>query len=150
MKIAVWHSELCIKPFVHALRKVIGRARGLWFLLHYRCWALTRTLPRYPILALCHGDPATLGVWVRSLHMPQQITDGVDAGASQVITLVLGPCSAYQFSRPHHQVELSSIAPTDSPLAATNEVWGQFSCFYTQNRPSHTYTIRASSSVLSW
>lgn len=46
--------------------------------------------------------------------MPQQITDGVDGGASQVITLVLCPWSAYQFSRPYHQVELSSIAPTDS------------------------------------
>lgn len=151
MKTAVWHSESCTKPFVHALWKVIARARGLWFLLHCRCWwALTRTLPRYPVVAVCHGDPDTLGLWVRSLHMPQQITDGVDvggqpshnSGSGPLVCLPVLPC-------PHHQVELSSIAPTDSPLAATSEGWGQFSCFHTQNRPSHSYTIRASSSVLS-
>ena len=39
-------------------------------------------------LSFC-GDPAALGLWVRSLHVLQQIIDGVDVGAGQVITLDL-------------------------------------------------------------
>lgn len=47
--------------------------------------------------------------------MFKQIIDGVDMGAGQILTLVLGLgiCGFGQpasYSHPHHQVELSSIA----------------------------------------
>ena len=61
--------------------------RGLWFLLHYQYWILT---VRYPVVALCHGDPVALELQDWSLHVLQQIIDGVDVGAGQLRDLDLG------------------------------------------------------------
>ena len=38
----------------------------------------------YPVVVQRHGDPAALGLLNRSLHMLQQITDGVDVGVGQL------------------------------------------------------------------
>lgn len=58
--------------------KIIGLIRGLWFLLQYRCWALTGTPIGYPVVALCHGNFAVLGLLDWLLHMLLQIIDEVD------------------------------------------------------------------------
>ena len=46
----------------------------------------------YPVVALCHGDPAGLGLQDRSLHVLQKIINWVDVGAGQLITLFLSLC----------------------------------------------------------
>ena len=110
-----------IFPCKCPLHRVIGLVQGLWLLLHYDCWTLIGTPLGYPVVALCHGGPAALGLQDLSLHMLQQITDGLDVGVGQLIALILGlggfwvsqPASCP--SHPHHQVELSSIALTSSP-----------------------------------
>lgn len=64
-----------INPFVHKTLlasvycRVIGLVLVLCFLLHYGFWILTRTPPGYPVVALCCGAPATLGLQVRPLHV---------------------------------------------------------------------------------
>ena len=52
------------------------------------------TLSGHPAGSLCCGDPAVLGLWVRSFHVLQQIIDGVNIGEGHVITqdLGLGSC----------------------------------------------------------
>ena len=55
-----------------------------------QCWAPTRTLSGHPAATLCCGNPAVLGLRVRSLHMLWQLIDGVDVETGQVITLGLG------------------------------------------------------------
>ena len=85
-----------IIPFVHistctcSLQSVISLVRGLWFLLHYRFWAITKTPLGYPVVALYYGDPASLGLRVRFFHLLQKIIDKVDDGLSHIITLDLG------------------------------------------------------------
>lgn len=93
------HTESCSKPFYPyvftckcSLQRVVGLVRGLWFLLHYQCWALTGTPIGCPVVALWHGGPAALSQQDQSLHMLQQVTDGMDIGVSQLITLVQGCC----------------------------------------------------------
>lgn len=97
MEAALWsnksHCEpLC--PYIStckcSLQRVICLVWGPWSPLHIRCRASTRTLPGRPDATLCYGDPAALFLWVRFLYVFQQIIDGVDVGAGQVITLVLG------------------------------------------------------------
>ena len=48
-------------------------------------WALTGTLPGYLAAALFWGDPEALGLWVSFIHMLQQIINGVEVEAGQVI-----------------------------------------------------------------
>ena len=43
-----------------------------------------------PVVALCGVNAAALGLQYRSLQVLQKITDGVDTGVGQHITLVLG------------------------------------------------------------
>lgn len=45
---------------------------------------------RYPIIALCNGDPLALDLQEWLLHKLQQFTDGVDAGVGQLKALILG------------------------------------------------------------
>ena len=45
---------------------------------------------RYPIIALCNGDPLALDLQEWLLHKLQQFTDGVDAGVGQLKALDLG------------------------------------------------------------
>ena len=102
------------------MHRVIGLVQGLWLLLHYDCWALIGTPLGYPVVALCRGGPAALGLQDLSLHVLQQITDGVDVGVGQLIALILGLGGAGlvglpALPHPHHQVELSSIALIGSP-----------------------------------
>ena len=42
--------------------------QGLWLLLHYQYWILTGTPLGYPVVALCHGDPAALDLQGQSLY----------------------------------------------------------------------------------
>lgn len=49
------------------------------------------TLLGYPVVALCHEEPAALDQQDQSLHVIQQVIDEVDAGPGQLIALVSGP-----------------------------------------------------------
>ena len=51
---------------------------------------LTGTPLGYPIVALCHGDPAALGLPDWPIHLLQKIIDEVNVGVGQLIILVLG------------------------------------------------------------
>ena len=97
MEAAAWHREsLCepLCPYIFtckcSLQRDIGLVWGLQFLSPYRCWALTRVSLGYCVVTLSWGDPAALGLQIRSLHMLQKILDGMDDGASQVLSLCLG------------------------------------------------------------
>jgi hypothetical protein len=58
--------------------------------LHYQYWILTETPFRYPMVVLCHGDPAALDLQDQPLH---KLTDEEDAGVGQIKVLDLGPGS---------------------------------------------------------
>lgn len=47
------------------------------------CWIVTGTLLEYPVVALCRGNPVALGLWVRQVHVLQQIIDGLDVGRAK-------------------------------------------------------------------
>ena len=53
-------------------------AQGLWLLLSCGHWVLTGTLPGYPVVVKCHGDPAALDLQVPPLYMFQQFRDEVN------------------------------------------------------------------------
>ena len=80
---------------------------GHWFdskplaLLYHQYWILPRMHLRYPVVALCHGDPAALEEQHWSIHLLQQFIAGVDDGVGQVKALYLGLVVA----------ELVSLAP---------------------------------------
>lgn len=99
MDAAVWHSEshsklLCPDIFIQcSLQEVIDLVQGLWLQLCYLCWTLTETLP---VVTLCCGNPAAVGLGVSPFHVPQQIVDGVDVGVGQFITLVLSLGSSWK------------------------------------------------------
>jgi len=56
-----------------------------WLLLYYQYWILTGIPLRYPVVGLCHGDPAALDLqdWPLSCS-------AVDVGVDQLKTLDLG------------------------------------------------------------
>ena len=62
---------------------------GLWILLCYQYSVLTGTPLRYPVVALCHGDPAALDELDQSCHVLQQFIDEVDAEVGQLKALDL-------------------------------------------------------------
>ena len=70
-------------------------------LLYHQYWILPRMHLRYPVVALCHGDPAALEEQHWSIHLLQQFIAGVDDGVGQVKALYLGLVVA----------ELVSLAP---------------------------------------
>ena len=72
---------------VHCNESVTGVVRGLWFLLQF--WILTGTPLGYPVVALCHGDPAALDLHDQSLHTLKQFIDGVDVGQLKALDLSL-------------------------------------------------------------
>ena len=80
-------------------------------------WILTRTPPKYSVVALCHGDPASLDQQDWPFHMLQQIIDGVDFGVGQLRALASLPALLH----PHHQAKLSCIALDSLPNAAAHE-----------------------------
>ena len=43
----------------------------------------------YPVVALCHGDPAVLNLQGQPLHSLQQSIDGIDDGVGQLKALDL-------------------------------------------------------------
>ena len=47
-----------------------------WFLWQHQYWILTGTSPWYPVIALCHRDPATLDQQDRPLYVSQSFVDG--------------------------------------------------------------------------
>ena len=54
------------------------RASGFWYTIN------TGPSLKLLLVALSHGDPVTVVPQDQSLHVLQQITDGVDVGVSQV------------------------------------------------------------------
>ena len=48
------------------------------------------TPPGYPVVALCHGDLAGFDQQDQPFHTPQQFTDDIDVGMSQLKALGLG------------------------------------------------------------
>lgn len=81
--------------------------RGLWFLLHYQYWVLTESPLGYPVVVLCHGDPATLDLQDWLLHTLQQIIDG-GCWDGPIKALVLGQGGCW--------VGQSASSPSSSPL----------------------------------
>ena len=69
---------------------ITGPVQGLWLLLHYEYWILTRTPLGYPVVALCCGDPVTLNLQDWPLHILQQFINGINVGVSQLKALDLG------------------------------------------------------------
>jgi hypothetical protein len=62
---------------------------------------LTGTPLRYPVVALCHRDPAALDLQDWPFHVFQQFIDGVDVGVDQLKSTGSGPggsWSAHQLS----------------------------------------------------
>ena len=45
--------------------------------------------PSYPVVALCHGDPAALDQQDWPFHVPQPVMDDVDFGVGQLKALDL-------------------------------------------------------------
>ncbi|KAL6055573.1 hypothetical protein STEG23_020555 [Scotinomys teguina] len=79
----------------------------------------------YPVVALCRGDPAALGLRDVPLHVFQQIiyqliAPALDLDNYKALTAI---------PHPHHPCELSSVAPVNSPYAARSKVQCQFN-FY--------------------
>lgn len=62
---------------------------SLWLVLHHQYWVLTRSPFRFPVVALCHGDPEVQNLQDLPLHTFQQFTDGADIGVSQLKALDL-------------------------------------------------------------
>lgn len=64
------------------MQGVIGLVQGLWLLLHSQYRVLTGTPLGYPVVALCHGEPAALDVQIWPLCLLLQIIDEVDVVAA--------------------------------------------------------------------
>ena len=65
---------------------IIDPVQGLWLLLHYQYWILTRTPLRYSVP--WRSCSLVLQVW--SLHVLQQFIDEVGVGVGQLKALDLG------------------------------------------------------------
>lgn len=88
----------------------------------------------HPVVTLCHGDPVALDLQGWSLHILQQITDGVD------IEVGYDPGSGPGWLQGWSACQVSSVLtarvsspalpPASSHLAAMSKGQGQFSCFY--------------------
>ena len=111
---SVSHSiSLCPHIFTCkcSLQWVIGLVWGLWLLLHYQSWILTKSPLGYPAVALCHEDPAALDLQDWSLHTLQQFIDRVDVGVGQLKALNLGLGGSWV-------VQLTSSPAPISPVQA--------------------------------
>ena len=115
-----------ISPFAQnrfnewSLQCITGLVQGLWLLLHHQYWILTRTPLRYPVVAMCHGDPAALDLQDRPLHMFHQFINVVDAGVVNSKSRILAWMVAELVSLPalphtHRQGQLSSMSLANSP-----------------------------------
>ena len=72
--------------------------QGLWLLLHHQYWTLTEMPLRYPAVGLNHRNPLGMVLQDWSLHVLQQVIDGVVVGMGQIKTLHVGlggSCIAY-------------------------------------------------------
>lgn len=123
-------------PFFHIFLFAHGLVQGLWFLLRYRCCALTGTFLGYPVVALCCVDPSALGLQDQTLHVPLQITNAVDVRVDQLINLVLVPgsgrgCQPARF--PLSSPPACALHPLPwllHPLQPWAKDGGQSSCFH--------------------
>ena len=111
----------------------MGLVRGLYLLLLCQYWILTGTPLGRPVVALYHGDPATLDLQDQPRHSLQHIINGVGVGVGQLRALdlgldVAGLVSLPALLHPHHQGQLSSTALASSPSAAACKGQGQLSC----------------------
>jgi len=68
----------------------VGLVQGLWLLLHHQLCILTQTTPEYPAAALRHEDAEASDLEDRTLHLLQQLIDGVDVGVNQLQGVDLG------------------------------------------------------------
>ena len=69
---------------------VCFKASGFCQCQYCQYWIVTGTPLRYPVVALCHGDPVALDLQGWLLRMLQQFIDGVDVGVGQQEVLDLG------------------------------------------------------------
>jgi hypothetical protein len=99
---------------------------------------LIGTPPSYPVVALCHGDPAALEQQDWLFQESQTFTDGIDFGVGRLraLDLSLGGSRTGHLSYLHHQNGLSS------PVLAWphNDAIGRW-----QGQLSHSHVLRASS-----
>jgi hypothetical protein len=72
-----------------SLQWVIGLIWDLWLLWHHQYQVLIRTPLGYPLVALCHGDPAALEQQAWPFHMPQTFADDIDFGVGKFRALDL-------------------------------------------------------------
>lgn len=100
-----WYIQLSLQVFIAMIHWSGLRLRNS---TTCSMLATPRTLRGHSVGALCCGHPAALGLWVRFLHMVQQIVDGMDVGLGQVITLGLGlGLGSYRAGPPDGKWELS-------------------------------------------
>lgn len=101
------------------MQGIIGLLLVLWLMLHYLYLILPWAPLGYPVVVLCHEDPA---VWICriSLHKHQEIMGGVNVGVSHIKAQDLTWEISKLVSLPalpglYHQGELSSSIPASSP-----------------------------------
>ena len=82
-----------------------------WLLLYYQYWILTGIPLRYPVVGLCHGDPAALDLWEQLLrafsHSSMGQFKSLDLGLNDIWSVLLLSCPqgpAHQ--QPPHQGQL--------------------------------------------
>lgn len=68
---------------VHSNESFVGLAQDFWPLSHNHHWTLTETPARYPAGTPSHVDPVAIIPQDGSLHMFQQVLDGVDVMVGQ-------------------------------------------------------------------
>lgn len=81
------HRCLHIFTYKCSLQWVVGLVWGPWLLEHYQYWMPTGSFLRYPVVALCHGDPAAFLLQDQPLLTLQQFTGDADAGLGQLKAL---------------------------------------------------------------
>ena len=77
----VTQSPFCLNRFTCKclLQFVLSLVPGLWLLLLYQYWNFTGALPlEYPVIALCHRDPAALDMQDWPLSYSPWFIDGVN------------------------------------------------------------------------
>jgi hypothetical protein len=157
---AVYHSashstSLCphILTCKNSLQWVIGLIGALWVLWHHQYWVLTGTPPSYPVVALCHGDPAALEQQDWPFHVLQRSTDdvGSEVGLLKALDLDLGcswPGEPAGSLNQYHQGKLSNIAQASPSNVDSSRRQGQpllLSC--PGGWLTRTHASRASSTV---
>ena len=81
-----------VYPFVHTLLANVHTSDSLvWYEASGFCYSInTRTPFGYPVVALCHGDPAALALQDQPLQTLQHFIDGADGALGLLKVLGCG------------------------------------------------------------